>query len=463
MSEADILECLRGACRCALKKDMRGYSAHMEQARAEIARAENARGGISGRLRGELVMASCFVCERDLSALCGVYREALSLLKGPSRLFPRGSQLFADYYNVFAICNVKPSQADRNAELLAELVPLFHALTGGGEGTDICYRAQLAYYRGDIDAALPLAKAAFNTAEKNNQGMVALCAAELLSGIAKHKKDTALWRCYVGYIQSVAESAEAASPACREQAELQRYMQDLSLGFLHTVPEWIKTGDFGAVSAPWGWELTEDKIFTGSLPNALLVSVQYFSYCGNPVHSLLVSDIMRKVYGMDDVILNAYLSFFRAGCFLQLGDTERVRDSLKDAVKALAPDGLWLIAAEFAPAFGELLYEITDSIDKSGTKRIREIGANYWDKLAPFREEIMRSASLGLTRREKEISELLLSGKSNAEIAERLNVSERTVKGHITGIFSKYNIYRRGQLAGAMQTIKEARLADWTK
>ncbi len=240
-------------------------------------------------------------------------------------------------------------------------------------------------------------------------------------------------------------------------------MQDLSLGFLHSVPDWIKNGEFGAVSAPWGWEQKEDQLLAGSLPNALLVQLEYMSYSGDPVRALLIADAMQKVYGMSDVILNIYLDFFRAGCYLRLNDVERLRESLESAVRTLAFDGLWLIAAEFVPAFGSALYEVAARIDSDGARRMREIGANYWEKLIPFRDEILRGASIGLTKREKEITALLLGGKTNAEIAKQLSISERTVKGHVSAIFRKYNIFRRSQLHGALQATKEALLADWTK
>ena len=225
MTDRELMGLLREACGCARKKDMRGYRRRMEQADAAIARSGN-----SDALRGEYRMASAFEYGRDWRGLRALYQEALGLLGGPSHLFPRGCHLFSDYYNVFAICNVEPGYADENADALAEIVSLFHALTGGGKGTDICYRAQLAFYRGDIDAALPLAKEAFDTAKANGQGLVALCAAEMLTGIAKHQQDIGLWRFASDYINAVAEDSSEANRACREQSELLRYMQELDYG-----------------------------------------------------------------------------------------------------------------------------------------------------------------------------------------------------------------------------------------
>ena len=52
-----------------------------------------------------------------------------------------------------------------------------------------------------------------------------------------------------------------------------------------------------------------------------------------------------------------------------------------------------------------------------------------------------------LTRRERAVADLIGLGANNAEIANRLNMSERTVKAHLTSIFQQLNVRDRVQLA----------------
>lgn len=52
-----------------------------------------------------------------------------------------------------------------------------------------------------------------------------------------------------------------------------------------------------------------------------------------------------------------------------------------------------------------------------------------------------------LTAREMEVANLISIGKSNRIIAETLNISERTVKAHLTSIFQKLNVQDRLRLA----------------
>ena len=52
-----------------------------------------------------------------------------------------------------------------------------------------------------------------------------------------------------------------------------------------------------------------------------------------------------------------------------------------------------------------------------------------------------------LTNREQEILVLIAQGKLNKEIADELNITERTVKNHISNMFKKLDVYDRTQAA----------------
>jgi DNA-binding NarL/FixJ family response regulator len=54
---------------------------------------------------------------------------------------------------------------------------------------------------------------------------------------------------------------------------------------------------------------------------------------------------------------------------------------------------------------------------------------------------------MDLSAKEQSVVKLILQGKTNAEIAKELYVSERTVKEHLTKIFKKLNVKDRLQLA----------------
>ena len=72
-----------------------------------------------------------------------------------------------------------------------------------------------------------------------------------------------------------------------------------------------------------------------------------------------------------------------------------------------------------------------------------------------FVRDQTRLQELGITAREFEILELIAGGMSNREIAEKLFVSENTVKTHSSRLFDKLSAKRRTQ---AVQIAKQLRL-----
>ncbi|MBY0492740.1 MAG: LuxR C-terminal-related transcriptional regulator [Cyanobacteria bacterium] len=74
---------------------------------------------------------------------------------------------------------------------------------------------------------------------------------------------------------------------------------------------------------------------------------------------------------------------------------------------------------------------------------------------AEFVRDEAKVASLGITPRELEVLELIAQGLSNNEIADRVFVSENTVKTHSSRVFDKLGAKRRTQ---AVQIGKDLRL-----
>lgn len=84
--------------------------------------------------------------------------------------------------------------------------------------------------------------------------------------------------------------------------------------------------------------------------------------------------------------------------------------------------------------------------------------------IATEKNQIKQAASdllANLTRREHEIATLVGNGESNKQIAQRLAITERTVKAHLTEVFRKLNVADRLKLAllvtGSMGTHEQTR------
>ena len=69
---------------------------------------------------------------------------------------------------------------------------------------------------------------------------------------------------------------------------------------------------------------------------------------------------------------------------------------------------------------------------------IRELRGSHAEKFNPFTE---------LSERELEVLKLIADGMSNAEMAAKLVLSEKTIKGHVSNILSKLHLVDRTQAA----------------
>ncbi len=109
-----------------------------------------------------------------------------------------------------------------------------------------------------------------------------------------------------------------------------------------------------------------------------------------------------------------------------------------------------LIAATFATVGIWLGLKLTR---KQETIVVKEVRINVPVPTAgPFSPNEAKREELAITPREMEILELIAQGMSNREIAEKLFVSENTVKTHSSRVFDKLGARRRTQ---AVQLGKE--------
>ena len=101
-------------------------------------------------------------------------------------------------------------------------------------------------------------------------------------------------------------------------------------------------------------------------------------------------------------------------------------DSLQQVLTVTANGGVW-VTRSLLP---RLVSELRKYVDAH--RKPAETPAN--DVLAE------------LTQREREIVRLIVEGSSNKEVASSLNISERTVKGHLSNVFQKLGVADRLKL-----------------
>ena len=64
----------------------------------------------------------------------------------------------------------------------------------------------------------------------------------------------------------------------------------------------------------------------------------------------------------------------------------------------------------------------------------------------------MLTGPAALTASERRTAEMAATGLSNAEIAQALFVTVKTVEGHLSGAYRKLDVRSRAELPGALQS-----------
>ncbi|WP_026533136.1 helix-turn-helix transcriptional regulator [Arthrobacter sp. H41] len=126
--------------------------------------------------------------------------------------------------------------------------------------------------------------------------------------------------------------------------------------------------------------------------------------------------------------------------------------SFADAALARAPEGL-IQAAEQATRGGYVeigILALREGMRLAKSQGNRPAQASISRSLGQWKDAAsVAQPSAGvskLTRRERDIARLVIDGKKNAEIADLLTLSVRTVEGHVYRIFEKLAINRREDL-----------------
>ena len=193
-------------------------------------------------------------------------------------------------------------------------------------------------------------------------------------------------------------------------------------------------------------------------------------------YSVLIADDYRMIRQMFEDMIERSEDFRLSGTAADAEEavehckSHQVDLVLLDVVMGTGRDGLEAAAQikDISPETKILL--VTSMPEVSYIKRAREIGVeSFWHKEVqelPLLEVMERTmagdsvypaqtpvvwlgntVSTELTERELDVLRELVGGAGNAEIAEKLGISERCVKMHITDMLSKTGFKNRLQLA----------------
>jgi len=160
------------------------------------------------------------------------------------------------------------------------------------------------------------------------------------------------------------------------------------------------------------------------VPKALVYVVD--AHVAPPAAGALLNNILDQYPTARLIVVAERFSSTESYSLLQMGAKglltyDEARTQLPRALPLVANGGFWVPRA--------LLSGFVDSI-LSGSRSRR----------------LKADSSANLSRREQEVLESLLENLANKEIASKLNISERTVKFHVSNLLNKFGVRRRADL-----------------
>lgn len=115
-------------------------------------------------------------------------------------------------------------------------------------------------------------------------------------------------------------------------------------------------------------------------------------------------------------------------------------------VLTIHDDREYLLEAMRAGVTGYCLKDVEPSVLVQAIRRARE-GMAYVDPSLVGSLALQAGSEEGLTSREMEVLAMIAQGYNNKEISEKLVISEKTCKNHISSIFAKLKVNDRTQAA----------------
>ena len=120
---------------------------------------------------------------------------------------------------------------------------------------------------------------------------------------------------------------------------------------------------------------------------------------------------------------------------------------LVSEIVARYPGARVLVVADRYAEVGAQFVAALETLAAGGFWARRTLLSRFIDEtLQGSRRRSLGRADVSLSRREREVLELLLENFSNKEIASRLHISSRTAKFHVSNVLAKYKVKRRADL-----------------
>ena len=387
-----------------------------------------------GNLLGECDLILSFLCYNDIRAMSRLHRSASAQMSRPAISIQSSGGWTFGSPSVLMMFYRAPGALESALAEMDECMPHYYKVTNHhGQGAETIMRAEALFCQGRFtDAHIELERAYAQIRESGQVNMALCC-------------DFLSWRL------SLHADVEQRYTFAERYADLLRYhdaswlnLWSATSAYYHAlrgetdkIPEVFSQHCLSDINmlAPGKpmMEMIENQVY--------LAQGSYAKVVGRSAGLLAVCEAMHYA------LVALHVRIQTAAAYARLGKPEEARAELKKALSDAEPDGFVM---PFVENYGFLQPLLAQEVKSELIAKIAGLGEAAGARSAASARP---AAFAALTPREFEIVELMTQRLSNREIAERLYLSEGSVKQYVNQIYSKLHIEgdtrtKRKQLAG---------------
>ena len=374
-----------------------------------------------GDLLGECDLIMSFLCYNDISAMSRLHRSASAQMSRPAISIQSGGGWTFGSPSVLMMFHRAPGELQSELAEMDECMPHYYRVTQNhGQGAETIMRAEALFCQGRCtDAHIELERA-YAQVKDNGQINMALCCDFLSRRLSLHTDVEERYTLEERYADLLRyHDASWINLWCATSA----YYHALR-GETDQIPEIFSQHRLSDINM-----LAPGKPMMDMIENQVyLAQGAYAKVAGRSAQLLAVCEAMHYA------LVALHICLQTAAAYEKLGKAEEARSWLKKALSSAQPDGFVMPFVENYELLKPLLMQ---EMQSDLLARIIALG----EAARQRKEKSARPPLLAaLTDRECEVVRLMAQRLSNREIAEKLFLSEGSVKQYVNQIYSKLHI-----------------------
>ena len=374
-----------------------------------------------GNLLGECDLIMSFLCYNDIGAMSQLHRRASSQMSRPAISIQNNGGWTFGSPSVLMMFYRAPGELQSELAEMDECMPHYYKITGNhGQGAETIMRAEAAFLQGRLTDAHIELESACARIQDNGQANMALCCDFLawrLSLFAEMK-----YHCTLAERHAELLRQHNASWLNLWNA-IAAYYYAL-LGKTDKIPEVFRAHRLSTVHT-----LAPGKPMIEMIENQVgLAQGDYARVIGRSERLLAVCE------GMHYALVAMHIRIQTAAAYEMLGKHAEAQAQLDQALTDAEPDGFVI---PFAENYRYLKPLLAERLQTGMVAQIIGLGEAAERRKAGFDRPEALSA---LTEREYELVRLMAQRLNNREIAEKLYLSEGSIRQYVNQIYTKLQI-----------------------